>query len=410
LPDRIALLGPDLFAAFDDFARALKRAGARVVGVGHTPSGRLRAALRTSVDEWVRVRSPFDGREVADALRGRSPGRLPDRLETLDERLVEPAAAARAELGLPGQSVDSARLCRDKPAMKAALRRAGLPCAESIAGDRLGQLAEFAERVGYPIVVKPRAGLGAQKTFRVDGRAELERAAGELGVGSGGSVAAEEWVEGHEGFYDTLTEGGAPRLDFASHYYPGVLEALADRAVAPQIAATNRIELASYSELRDAGRRALAALGIESGPTHMEWFFGPKGLKISEVGARPPGERIWDLYCKGNDLDLYAAWADLLLGRPLGASPSRRLATGSVQVRPDREGTIDGVDGLAEVRARCGRWIWQLEVPRRGRRTVPPEKGYLANAWFRLAHPDYDELRRMMTFVGRTLRLRARAA
>jgi hypothetical protein len=37
---------------------------------------------------------------------------------------------------------------------------------------------------------------------------------------------------------------------------------------------------------------------------------------------------------------------------------------------------------------------------------VPIEKGYLANTWFRLRHPDYDELRRMMDFVGATLRVR----
>jgi hypothetical protein len=37
----------------------------------------------------------------------------------------------------------------------------------------------------------------------------------------------------------------------------------------------------------------------------MEWFYGPKGLKFSEIGCRPPGVGAWDLYCAGNDLDLY---------------------------------------------------------------------------------------------------------
>ncbi|HLF55503.1 MAG TPA: ATPase, partial [Thermoanaerobaculia bacterium] len=319
----------------------------------------------------------------------------------------EPAAVARERLRLPGQSIASARLCRDKPAMKDALRGAGLPCADSAAVATRAELDAFATRVGFPLVLKPRAGLGAQKTFRVGDAKELERAARELAVGAGGEVAVEEFVEGHEGFYDTLSIDGEPRLEFVSHYYPTVLEALSDRRLAPQIAATNRVELESYGELREVGRRVIRALGIGTAPTHMEWFFGPKGLKVSEIGARPPGERIWDLYCVGNEIDLYRQWAEVLVGRGVSARPSRRFATGSVQVRPDRDGKIASYRGVAAVERRCGEWIWQHELPRPGRHTVPVAKGYLANAWFRLKHPDYDELLRMMEFVGKTLRVHA---
>jgi hypothetical protein len=32
----------------------------------------------------------------------------------------------------------------------------------------------------------------------------------------------------------------------------------------------------------------------------------------------------------------------------------------------------------------------------------------MANAWMRLRHPDYDQLREILDFVGRTVRVRAR--
>jgi len=403
----VALLGPDLFDAFDEFARALKQAGARVTGVGATSPSRLRRALRHHLDDWVHVRSPFDGEEVARAL-GR--GRGVDRLETVEERLVEPAASARERLGLPGLSSASARLCRDKPAMKEALRRAGIPCAESAAVESRADLRRFAERVGYPLIVKPRAGLGSLGTFRVESPAELEAAARKLGVERGVSAAVEEFVEGHEGFYDTLTVDGVPRLEFVSHYYPNVLEALSDRRVSPRIAATNRVEQEGYRELREIGRRVIAALGIPTSATHMEWFFGPKGLKVSEIGARPPGERLWDLYCVGNDLDLYLEWARAIAFGRVAARPSRRYATGSVQVRPDRDGRVAGYLGLAEVRRRVGASLFSSSLPRPGSRTVPIEKGYLANAWFRLRHPDYDRLLAQMEEIGQILRVRARPA
>ena len=129
----IVLLGPDLFAAFHDFARALKEVGARVSGIGSTPQARLRAGLKRHLDAWESVRSPFDAAEVVGAVRRLDARQRVDSLETVEERLIEPAAVAREALGLPGLSAASARLCRDKPAMKEALRAAGLPCAESAA-------------------------------------------------------------------------------------------------------------------------------------------------------------------------------------------------------------------------------------------------------------------------------------
>jgi hypothetical protein len=93
-------------------------------------------------------------------------------------------------------------------------------------------------------------------------------------------------------------------------------------------------------------------------------------------------------------------------GRP-GGRPSRRLATGSVQVRPDRDGRIAGYEGLREVAAALRPYTFQHRLPRAGTPTDPIYKGYLNNVWFRLRHPDYDELRRLMTFTGERLRVRA---
>jgi hypothetical protein len=36
------------------------------------------------------------------------------------------------------------------------------------------------------------------------------------------------------------------------------------------------------------------------------------------------------------------------------------------------------------------------------------ERGWLCTTWFRLAHADYDELRRLMTFLGETVKTFAR--
>ena len=58
------------------------------------------------------------------------------------------------------------------------------------------------------------------------------------------SIAVEEFIEGHEGFYDTITIDGQVALDFVSHYYPNVLEAMRTRWISPQFVSTNRIDTA----------------------------------------------------------------------------------------------------------------------------------------------------------------------
>ena len=132
-------------------------------------------------------------------------------------------------------------------------------------------------------------------------------------------------------------------MDFASHYYPNVLEAMRTRWISPQFVSTNRIDTApEYGELRDMGRRVIAALGIGTSATHMEWFFGPRGLKFSEIGCRPPGVGAWDLYSAGNGMDVYREWANAI---PCTAAPPRRrpggeYASGIVALRPDQDGHI----------------------------------------------------------------------
>jgi formate-dependent phosphoribosylglycinamide formyltransferase (GAR transformylase) len=81
--------------------------------------------------------------------------------------------------------------------------------------------------VGYPLIVKPRAAAGASGTSRADNDEQLAARAARVGRRPGHSVALEEFIEGHEGFYDTMSIIGVPVLhEFVSHYYPNVLEAM----------------------------------------------------------------------------------------------------------------------------------------------------------------------------------------
>ena len=103
-------------------------------------------------------------------------------------------------------------------------------------------MREFAEQEGYPLILKPSDAAGAAGTYRVDDDEQLEQAIQATQVDKGRPTAVEEFIEGHEGFYDTLCLDGEIVHDWASHYYPGVLEAMRTRWISPQVVTTNRID------------------------------------------------------------------------------------------------------------------------------------------------------------------------
>ena len=140
----------------------------------------------------------------------------------------------------------------------------------------------------------------------------------------------------------------------------------------------------------------------------MEWFSGPKGLKFSEIGCRPPGVRAWELYNVGNDMDLYREWAMAVVHGRRGTRPSRRFSAGIMALRPECDGVITGYEGLDAVDRAFGGWMIDCHLPSPGTATQPVSAGYMANAWMRFKHPDYDELRRMLDLVGQTVKVRAR--
>jgi hypothetical protein len=332
-----------------------------------------------------------------------------DRLEATVEAHIMPTAEVRQRCTIPGLSVMTCYLCRDKPSMKAALRSVGVPCAASMGGHDRESLHRFAHEVGFPLIVKPRAGAGAAGTGRVNSHEELNHALDAAQVGRGGEVALEEFIEGHEAFYDTITIGGHVVHEFITHYFPNVLEAMRQRWISPQFITTNRIDSSpTYEEVKALGRRVISALEIGTAATHMEWFFGPKGLRFSEIGCRPPGVRAWDLYNVANDLDLYREWASAIVHqRPLGQA-SRQFSAGIVALRPDRDGVISHYEGLRDIEQRFGPWIMDCHLPSENSPTQPVEAGYMANAWIRLKHPDFDHLKWMLDEIGRHVKVRAR--
>src|SRR5206468_4478670 len=138
--------------------------GATVTGIGEYPAEAMDDQLRGWMSHYHQVPSVVDVGAVTDAVRWIQDKLWVDRLEATIEAHTLPAAQVRETCTIPGTSVRTAWLCRDKPSMKQALREAGVPTAASTAASTAAEVHAFAEQVGYPVIHKPRSGAGALDT------------------------------------------------------------------------------------------------------------------------------------------------------------------------------------------------------------------------------------------------------
>ena len=110
-----------------EFPRALKTVGAKVTGIGEAPADALDSELKGWLDDYVQVRSVVHEPSLEEAVRRVQARGWVDRLEATVEAHIMAAAHVRERCNIPGTSTRTAFLCRDKPAMKQALREHDAP-------------------------------------------------------------------------------------------------------------------------------------------------------------------------------------------------------------------------------------------------------------------------------------------
>ena len=97
--------------------------------------------------------------------------------------------------------------------------------------------------------------------------------------------------------------------------------------------------------------------------------------------------------------------------RSATASPTgrRRAATPAASSRCARTGTagIAGYEGTEAIFHHYRDLVVGSHFPTPGTPTQPVAAGYMANAWMRVRHPDYDELGRILGEIGERIRVHA---
>jgi biotin carboxylase len=338
-----------------------RRARLLVLGAGPAQLGLLRAACDADVDTLVVDRDPgapgfayATKRAVVSTEDEVGVERLA-RAEAVDG-LISPGAdwpvgvAARVaeRLGLP-HPIDGATavLVTNKQRQRARLAEAGAPQPVSRV------LSAFEDGLPVPCVVKAPDRQGQRGLTLVQTREELPAAVAEaIDASRGGSCLVEELVDGPEVTVNAISRGG--------EFTPLTVT---DRLTAEPPAFGVALAHVWPSE-HDTGEvvrvaaAAVAALGIQDGPSYTQIRLGADGPRVVEVAARLGGGHDAELCRAALGVDLNALAIDAALGRAEGLPGSepqrspRPAACVVFLVAP--EGTLVAVEGIDEALGSAG--------------------------------------------------------
>src|ERR1700694_4803866 len=214
-----------------------------------------------------------------------------DRIVALDEFDMENVSALREHLRIPGMGLTTVRYFRDKLAMRARAKEAGIRVPEFVHVLNYDSLREYMGRVAGPWLLKPRSqasGIGMKKIHNSD---ELWPWLDQLGDQQS-FYLLEQFVPGTVYHVDSIASErdvvfveahkyGTPPL--TTSHQGGVFTTGTLPADAPE-----------YSELLSLNRKVLGELGFVRGVTHAEFLKEDSDGKFYfiEVAARAGGAFI----------------------------------------------------------------------------------------------------------------------
>jgi hypothetical protein len=402
----VLMLSPGYPADMPEFTRGLAEAGARVFGVGDSSPDSLPGLVRRSLSDYIAVRSLWDEDAVIAALRERLRGQRLDRVECLWEPGILLAARLREAFGIPGLDVEQANRFRDKELMKQALDRAGIRTPRHIAARSVAAVWEAAEAIGFPIILKPIDGAGSADTYRVRDADELRSVLPRLRHVQ--TVSVEEFVDGEEYTFDTITVNGKIAYYNIAWYRPRPLVARSNEWISPQVVALRDREHPDLQGGVKMGFDVIDALGFDTGFTHMEWYRKADGeVVFGEIGARPPGAHQVDQMKFVCDFDVFREWANAVTQGAISDGIQPRYNVANIYKRARGVGTITAIEGVDALQRDFGQHVvWNTLLPV-GARRRDWRKTLVSDGFVMLRHPDLAATLEMADRVGSELHLYA---
>lgn len=297
------------------FCRELKNNGFNVLGIGDSEYFELSNELRASLTEYYKVSSLENYDEVyrAVAFFIFRYGKI-DWLESNNEYWLEQDARLRTDFNITsGFKTEDITKVKFKSEMKPYYKKAGVKVARYCIADDIKTCKKFIEGVGYPVIVKPDNGVGANDTHKISNDDDLKKFfETKLPV----SYIMEEFIQAEVNSYDAIVNSkGEPIFETGNVTPLSLMDVVCENGDS-----LFYILNKPFEDVRDAGRRVLKAFQVRSRFVHFEFFrltcdqpIGKKGEVVAlEVNMRPSGGISPDMFNYANSTDVYKIWADMI--------------------------------------------------------------------------------------------------
>jgi carbamoyl-phosphate synthase large subunit len=299
-------------------AKALRQEGYEVVLVNSNPATIMtdpQMADRTYVEPLVpHVLERILERERPDAVLPTLGGQTALNLALA---MHDRGVLQRLNIELIGAKVEAIRKAEERELFKRAMEKIGLECAKAYTCRTMEEAWKAADEIGFPIILRPSLTMGGTGGGIVYDRSDFERAM--------------RWAYQQSPVHECLVEESV--LGWKEYE----LEVIRDRAdnfavictienfdpmgvhtgdsitIAPAMTLTDR----EYQRMRDAGRKIITEIGVDTGGSNIQFAVDPKTGRLLVIEMNPRVSRSSALASKATGYPIAKIAAKLAVGYTL---------------------------------------------------------------------------------------------
>jgi len=295
--------------------KALRAEGLEVVLVNSNPATIMtdpELADRTYVEPLTPdVLAAIIERERPDALLPTVGG------QTALNLAVDLAAAGtlgKYNVELIGASIEAIKVAEDRQLFKDAMREIGLDVPQSGVARSLAEAIELAKTLGFPLVIRPSftlGGVGGGIAYNIEEFRDLAERGIELSPVH--EILVEESVIGWKEFELEVMRDVADNfvvICSIENIDPMGVHTGDSITVAPILTLTDK----EYQRMRDAARRIIRRVGVETGGSNIQFAVNPKNGRMVVIEMNPRVSRSSALASKATGFPIAKIAAKLALG------------------------------------------------------------------------------------------------
>lgn len=352
------------------------------MAIGDAPYYEFNQELKDSITEYCQIdMMNYDKVYRTMAYFASKYGKI-DRIDSHNEFWLALEARLRVDFNIFGQKPEDLLMNQNKLGMKKVFHDAGVPCVEAQAIANPDILVDFVRRHGFPLIIKPEIGVGANNVYKVENKERLYYILRDLPPG----YLIEPFIDGTIVTFDGLTDKNGEIMYCASfELSDNILDILA-----------NRKDLFYYYSkdidlvLEKYGRHAVKGFNIRERFFHCEFFRRPGGdYTAIEINVRPPGGFSIDMLNYVADIDLFKVWAELVVCNKDVHSYNRKYNVSNVS----RRDHMTYLHSTQEILKELGNIVVKYT------RIPDAFSAIMGNDTFILRHKDMKELFNAIEFV-----------